>query len=133
MTHCNFRKTQNMNRHELYDYFLSLPREQKEIVYSWGFNNETATEDGILFNVRGFFFTGIVRIIVNEINDTCLIRLENSDGSFSQERANIHFHNLIRAIDNLVEKNCTQKRYADMVKNKYELQQQIGSITSSAK
>lgn len=103
-----------MNRHELYDYFLSLPRKQKEIVYSWGFNNETATEDGIIF-------TGIVRIIVNETNDTCLIRLENSDGGLSQERANIHFHNLIRAIDNLVEKNCTHKRYADMVKNKYEL------------
>lgn len=122
-----------MNKHELYDYFLSLPRKQKEIVYSWGFNNETATEDGILFNVRGFFFTGIVRIIVNETRSTCLIRLENNDGSLNRERTNIRFHNLINAIDDLVEKNCSRKQYANMVKNKYELQQQVSSITSSVK
>lgn len=123
MIHCNFRKYKNMNKHKLYDYFLSLSRKQKEIVYSWGFNNETTTENGIQFNVCGFFFTGTVRIIIDEANETYLIRLENNDGSLNQERTNIHLSDLISVIDSLVEKKCTHERYVNMVKNKYELLQ----------
>ena len=57
------------------DSILSLLNEQMEILFSWGFNNEVLMENGLQFNVQGFLFNGIVKVIFCEENSSFIIRL----------------------------------------------------------
>ena len=84
-------------------YILSIFKTQLMVVYSWGFHQPMALENGIRFKVTGFKFKGIVDVIYNEgrdLFDVSFIKrnkvVKSIDG--------VYFDMLVDTIDNFVEK-----------------------------
>ena len=99
---------------------LSVLKEQKEILYSWGFCEEVVQEDRLLFSVRGFCFKGKVIVIFNPVTDSFTIKLEDSKGNLYSERSGIPLDELVGTIDGLVENKYSQKEYEQRVLKEYE-------------
>ncbi len=104
----------------LNDYFHFLPQEKKEILYSWGFNDDIAIDDGIQFSVSGFLFRGVVKVIPDEADGFCSVILAERESGQEFEMRGIPLDGLIEAIDRLVEKDCSQEAYGNMVRIRYE-------------
>ena len=90
---------------EMAKYILSIFKTQLMVVYSWGFNQPMALENGIRFKVTGFKFKGIVDVIYNEgrdLFDVSFIKrnkvVKSIDG--------VYFDMLVDTIDNFVEKTA---------------------------
>ena len=88
---------------EMAKYILSIFKTQLMVVYSWGFNQPMALENGIRFKVTGFKFKGIVDVIYNEgrdLFDVSFIKrnkvVKSIDG--------VYFDMLVDTIDDFVEK-----------------------------
>lgn len=94
----------------------SILNSQIVILGSWGYCNETIIENGIRFNVRGFLFSGIVKVIL-DADETYTVILERPEGYIYTRITGIDADNLISTIDTLVEKNCPQSEYEVKVKN----------------
>lgn len=109
------------------DIILSILEGQKEILYSWGFNNVVSLENGLQFNVQGFLFKGKVTIFFNQDDNTFTIILDGNEGGCQRQILGIHPNELINAIDSLVEKNCSQEEYAKKVVEEYEARQKTMS------
>lgn len=84
-------------------YILSIFKTQLMVVYSWGFHQPMALENGIRFKVTGFKFKGIVYVIYNEgrdLFDVSFIKrnkvVKSIDG--------VYFDMLVDTIDDFVEK-----------------------------
>ena len=105
---------------DLNSYFVALPKDQEEILLSWGLNNTNSIENGIQFSVNGFLFKGIVKVIFNETDNTFSIRLMNPDDGFDSQKDGVKLNELINSIDMLVEKNCSLEAYRNQVKAQYE-------------
>lgn len=104
---------------EMANYILSILRTQVVILFTWGFHNATAIENGLQFNVLGFLFSGIVQVIYDDGSDTFIVRLNNADGSLHSERTDVYLDELVNVIDGLVEKDCSQEEYEAKVKAEY--------------
>ena len=97
---------------EMAKYILSIFKTQLMVVYSWGFNQPMALENGIRFKVQGFKFKGIVEVVYNEgrdLFDVSFIKankvVKSIDGVF--------FDMLVDTIDDFVEKTSDyEKRVA---------------------
>ena len=100
-------------------YILSILRTQLAIVFSWGFHSPKAITDGLEFQVQGFLFKGIVKVLYDGGSDTFVVRLENADGSLHSEHTDVYLDNLVSVIDNAVEKDCSQSEYVEMVNAAY--------------
>ena len=100
------------------EYILAILRCRATIVMSWGFHNAVALRNGLGFRVQGFVFTGIVKVLYDEVNDTFTIRLENRDGSLHKERQGVYFDELVEVIDEMVER-CPD--YENRVRQEYGL------------
>ena len=85
---------------------------------SWGFHNAVALRDGLGFQVQGFLFTGIIRVLYDEGSDAFTVRLEKRDGSLYKEREGVYFDELVNVIDGLVER-CPD--YENRVRAEYGL------------
>ena len=93
-------------------YILSIFNTQLMGVYSWGFHQPMALENGIRFKVTGFKFKGIVDVIYNEgrdLFDVSFIKrnkvVKSIDG--------VYFDMLVDTIDDFVEKTSDyEKRVA---------------------
>ena len=48
---------------EMAKYIMRILRSQLMVMWSWGFNNPTAIENGLQFRVQGFKFKGIVEVV----------------------------------------------------------------------
>ena len=103
---------------EIAKYIISILRSQAGIVMSWGFHNAVALRDGLGFQVQGFLFTGIVRVLYDEGSDSFTVRLEKRDGSLYKERQDVYFDELVNVIDGLVER-CPD--YEKRVRQEYGL------------
>ncbi len=103
------------------DYIMSILKTQLFIVFSWGFHNARAIENGLQFNVQGFLFTGRVRVIYNGGSDTFTVKLLNPDGTTKEEHTDVYLDNLVDVIDGAVEKNEPQEAYAERVNAEYNL------------
>ena len=86
-------------------YILSIFKTQLMVVYSWGFHQPMALENGIRFKVTGFKFKGIVDVIYNEgrdLFDVSFIKrnkvVKSIDG--------VYFDMLVDTIDDFVEKTA---------------------------
>ena len=86
-------------------YILSILRmgTNKVILWSWGFHQPMALENGIRFKVSGFKFKGVCEILYNEgrdLFDVSFIKrnkvVKSIDG--------VYFDMLVDTIDNFVEK-----------------------------
>ena len=89
-------------------YILSIFKTQLMVVYSWGFHQPMALENGIRFKVTGFKFKGIVDVIYNESRDLF-------DVSFIKRNKvvksidGVYFDMLVDTIDDFVEKTSDYK------------------------
>lgn len=101
------------------NYILNILCSQVVILMSWGFHNAAAIENGLRFNVQGFLFAGIVKVIYEGGSDTFIVRLEKADGSLYAERENVYLDSLVSVIDGLVEKDCSQEEYDAKVSAEY--------------
>lgn len=88
---------------EMAKYIMSILKTQLMVVWSWGFHNPIALENGLRFNVQGFKFRGVVEVVYNEgsdLFDVSFIKrnkvVKSIDG--------VYFDMLVDTIDDFVEK-----------------------------
>lgn len=94
---------------EMTKYIISILKTQLMVVWSWGFHNAKAVENGLRFNVQGFKFRGVVEVVYNEgqdLFDVSFIKankvVKSIDGVF--------FDMLVDVIDDYVEKTADYER-----------------------
>lgn len=102
----------------LANYILNIFRYYLPIVFSWGFHNPRAIENGLAFYVQGYLFTGRVEVLYDESWDLFNVRLINPDGSVKQEETGVYADGLVQIIDGLVER-C--HNYEQRVRKTYGL------------
>lgn len=102
---------------EMANYIMSILKTQLMVVWSWGFHQPVAIENGLQFRVQGFKFRGVVSIVYNEgsdLFDLSFIKankvVKSIDGVF--------FDLLIDTIDDYVEKTPD---YEQRVKEQYSI------------
>ena len=101
---------------ELANYILNIFRHYLPIVFSWGFHNPKAIENGLAFQVQGYLHKGRVEVLYDEGWDLFVVRLINPDGSVKQEESGIYLDCLVDVIDGMVERT---KDYAARVQREY--------------
>ena len=104
------------------EQIINVLRKETIIVFSWGFHNLQKIEDGVMFNVQGFVFTGAVMVLYDKTSDTFTVRLYKVDGTCHHETINVHSDKLVDTIDELVEKNCSDEEYKNKVYGRYSNQ-----------
>ena len=93
---------------EMAKYIMSILKTQLMVVWSWGFHQPMALENGLRFKVTGFKFRGVVDVIYNEgrdLFDVSFIKrnkvVKSIDG--------VYFDMLVDTIDDFVEKTSDYK------------------------
>ena len=97
------------------EYIMAILRTQLMVVFSWGFNSPKRLPDdkGIIFNVEGFKYRGVVEVSYNIGSD--LFEVHLSDGTKVED---VYLDNLVEVIDSLVEKTTN---YEQRVQQEYAL------------
>lgn len=90
-------------------YILAILRTQLMIVFSWGFHNARAIENGLAFFVQGYKHTGRVEVVYDEGWDLFIVRTLNRDGSIKEQEDGIYADGLVEVIDRMVEKTDDYK------------------------
>ena len=93
---------------EMAKYILSIFKTQLMVIYSWGFHQPMALENGIRFKVTGFKFKGIVDVVYNEgrdLFDVSFIKRNKVRKSID----GVYFDMLVDTIDDFVEKTSDYK------------------------
>ena len=101
---------------EMAKYILAILRSQLMIVFSWGFHNPRAMENGLAFQVQGYKHTGRVEVIYDEGWDLFNVRTINRDGSVKEQQEGIYVDGLVDCIDRMVERTDD---YAARVRKTY--------------
>ena len=97
---------------EMAKYIMTILKTQLMVMFSWGFHQPVAIENGLQFKVQGFKFRGVVSIVYNEgsdLFDLSFIKrnkvVKSIDGVF--------FDSLVEVIDDYAEKTTDyEKRVA---------------------
>ena len=97
------------------EYILQILRRRLMVVFSWGFHRPTALPDnrGLAFQVEGFKYKGMVKIIYNVGADLFEIHLD--DGSIEED---VYADQLVDIIDSMVERT---DNYYQSVKKTYNI------------
>lgn len=99
------------------EYIISIFRTQLMVVWSWGFHDPVAIENGLLFAVQGFKFNGIVKVVYDEGADLFNVSF-NKDGEVAKTVDGVFFDCLVDVIDNTVEKTSD---YEERVRETYSV------------
>ncbi len=99
-------------------YILAILRTQLMIVFSWGFHNARAIENGLAFYVQGYKHTGRVEVVYDEGWDLFNVKTLNPDGSTKEQEEGIYADGLVEVIDRMVEKTDD---YASRVQSQYRV------------
>ncbi len=97
-------------------YILAILRTQLMIVFSWGFHNARAIENGLAFYVQGYKHTGRVEVVYDEGWDLFAVKTINRDGTTKEIQEGVYLDGLVSTIDNMVEKTDD---YAARVRKDY--------------
>ena len=100
---------------EMAKYIMSILRTQLMVVWSWGFHNAKAVENGLRFNVQGFKFRGVVEVVYNEAWDLFDVSFIKG-GNVINTIEGVYFDMLVDTIDYYVEKTAD---YEKRVKEEY--------------
>lgn len=84
-------------------YILSIFKTQLMVVYSWGFHQPIAIENGIRFKVSGFKFSGVCQIEYNESSDLFDVSFVKAN-KVVKSIDGVFFDMLVDVIDDFVEK-----------------------------
>ena len=94
---------------EMAKYIMSILKTQLMVVWSWGFHQPIALENGLRFKVTGYKFRGVVDVVYNEgsdLFDLSFIKrnkvVKSIDGVF--------FDSLVEVIDDYVEKTTDYEK-----------------------
>ena len=99
-------------------YIISIFKHYWPIVFSWGFHNPVAINNGLRFSVQGYLHTGRVEVVYDEGYDTFVVRTLRKDGSIKKEVQDVYIDGLVDVIDRMVEK-CPD--YGNRVRQTYGL------------
>ena len=94
---------------EMAKYILAILRSQLMIVFSWGFHDARAIENGLAFYVQGYKHTGRVEVVYDEGWDLFNVRTLNTDGTTKEQEEGIYADGLVDVIDRMVEKTDDYK------------------------
>ena len=97
------------------EYILQILRTQLMVVLSWGFHKPQRLPDdkGLAFQVDGFKYKGMVKVIYNVGADLFEVHLDN--GTVEED---VYADQLVNVIDGMVERT---DNYAEDVINTYKL------------
>lgn len=90
---------------ELAQYILSVLRTNLMVVFSWGFRNPVAINNGLRFFVNGFKHQGWVEVVYDEGWDLFAIRLIKG-GKLVKEIEQVYVDSLVSTIDTAVERTA---------------------------
>ena len=98
-------------------YIMSILKTQLMVVWSWGFHQPVAIENGLQFKVQGFKFRGVVQVVYNEGRDLFDVRFLKANKMVNTIDG-VFFDMLIDTIDDFVEKTSD---YEQRVKEQYSI------------
>lgn len=84
-------------------YIMSILQTQLMVVWSWGFHQPIALENGLRFKVTGFKFRGVVSIVYNEARDLFDISFIKSN-KVVKSVDGVYFDMLIGVLDDFIER-----------------------------
>ena len=102
---------------EMAKYILSIFKTQLMVVWSWGFHQPIAIENGLRFKVNGFKYRGVVEVRYNEGHDLFDVNFIKS-GKVVKTIEDVFFDMLVSVIDLYVEKTSD---YEKRVREEYNL------------
>lgn len=88
---------------EMAKYIMSIFRTNLPIVWSWGFHNPVAIDNGLQFKVEGFKYQGDIEVVYDEGWDLFNVRFVKS-GKLVETVEGVYFDGLIDTIDEYVER-----------------------------
>ena len=84
-------------------YIMTILKTQLMVVWSWGFHQPMALENGLRFKVTGFKFRGVVDVVYNEGRDLFDVSFIKSN-KVVKSIDGVFFDMLIDTIDDFVER-----------------------------
>ena len=102
---------------EMAIYIMTILKTQLMVVWSWGFHQPVAIENGLQFKVQGFKFKGVVEVLYNEGRDLFDVRFIKAN-KLVKCIDNVFLDTLINTIDNFVEKTSD---YEQRVRQQYSI------------
>ena len=88
---------------EMAKYIMTILKTQLMVVWSWGFHQPVAIENGLQFKVQGYKFKGVVEVAYNEGRDLFDVRFLKANKVVDTIEG-VYFDMLIDTIDDYVEK-----------------------------
>lgn len=88
---------------EMAKYIMTILKTQLMVVWSWGFHQPVAIENGLQFKVQGYKFKGVVEVAYNEGRDLFDVRFLKANKVVDTIEG-VFFDMLIDTIDDFVEK-----------------------------
>lgn len=92
---------------------MSILKVDLMVLFSWGFHNPTAIENGLIFKVNGFKHRGKVKVVYNEDKDLFNVSLITNRGVEIETIEGVFFDNLVEVIDNHIEKTNNYSQDVD--------------------
>ena len=93
---------------EMANYIMSILKTQLMVVYSWGFHQPMALENGLRFKVTGFKFRWVVDVIYNEGRDLFDVSFIKANKVVNTIEG-VFFDMLVDTIDDFIEKTSDYK------------------------
>ena len=93
---------------EMAKYIMTILKTQLMVVWSWGFHQPVAIENGLQFKAQGFKFRGIVEVVYNEGRDLFDVRFLKANKVVNTIEG-VFFDMLVDVIDDYVEKTSDYK------------------------
>lgn len=87
------------------------------VVWSWGFHQPIAIENGLRFKVQGYKFRGVVEVTYNEAHDLFDVKLIKAN-KVVKTIHDVFFDMLVETIDYYIEKTAD---YEKRVREEYNL------------
>ena len=100
-------------------YIIQILKSRLMIVWSWGFHQPMALDNGLRFKVQGFKFRGVVEVKYNEGSDLFDVSFIKA-GKVVKTIDGVFFDMLVEAIDNYVEKTSD---YEKRVREEYQIKE----------
>ena len=90
---------------EMSKYIMTILKTQLMVVWSWGFHQPVAIENGLQFKVQGYKFKGVVEVAYNEGRDLFDVRFLKANKVVNTIEG-VFFDMLVDTIDDFVEKTA---------------------------
>lgn len=105
---------QNQIDMELANYIYSIIRSKLMIMFSWGFHNPVAINNGLKFQVNGYRHTGAVTVELTPLDEFKVSLMKQ--GKVIKVIDGVYIDNLVQVIDEAVER---VPNYENRVKQTY--------------